>query len=158
MTVWRTGGELAAAWSARSARRWLGAVACALAWLAIAATGRAAGPKIRADADPCTATCVFDLCVGSRSRLVLCDDPCQRDLRVTMVANGSPRRKRRTVVKVPDPRHREGRPRIVRAALSCVRMPSDCHPCRSDADCDDGQPGTQDRCVVASGRCQHACP
>ena len=126
-------------------------------WLALASAGDATAARIRGVADPCTGTCEFSLCVASRSRLVACADACQLDLRVTMRPNSTRRRKRRTMIRVPDPRNHRPQPRHVSATVTCVAVQRECRPCRSDADCDDGNPRTRDECHPMPGNCAHVC-
>jgi hypothetical protein len=94
-------------------------------------------PLLTATADPCRERCTFALCLvgetGTASgptRIALCPDPCGQ-----------------YQVSVPgsEVRIRIGR---ARARLRCEFNPAACRFsfCHSDADCDDGDPGTVDVC------------
>jgi hypothetical protein len=105
-------------------------------------------------ADACSETCTFDLCLSEDGkRLVDCADPCTSNLRVRMRA-----------FTPKNSRHR-GEPIVrvgaARLRLECHGTAIACFTCRSDADCDDGNPVTRDIClddVLPSGpRCEHLC-
>src|SRR6266852_3130124 len=92
-------------------------------------------PLLTATADPCRLRCTFALCpvggsTSSPTRIEVCPDSCG-PYQVTV--SGS------------EVRIRIGR---ARARLRCVGSPAAClfSFCHSDADCDDGDPGTVDVC------------
>ena len=145
-----------AVWRGATARWGRAAVVVVGMWVALVPADASAA-RIRGVADPCTGACVFSLCIASHGRLVPCTDPCSFDLRATLQANATPRRKRRTMIRVPDPRNPRPRARRLSALLMCVRLPRACSPCRSDADCDDGNPQTRDQCHPSPGNCDHVC-
>ena len=112
-------------------------------------------PVVTADADPCRERCTFALCpVGEGSgsgptSIGLCPGPCGQ-YQVSVTAS-----------EVRLPQIRIGRARV---RLLCRPNLTACgDSCHSDADCDDGDPGTVDVCSSVGSPitfCEHLriCP
>jgi len=135
----------------RAPRSWLGKTLFTVAALLLSATGALSTRKTRVHfnlvADPCSEVCRVNLCVVQGATIMECPERCPSDLHLALPA------KQRVILKLQDPanpRHRLG------ALVYCFSNTRPCFPCRSDAECDDGNACTTDMCVPAMiGGCQH---